>query len=179
MKNRLVQITTGGLLLALGVALPVGFHYFGNQLGRVFLPMHICIFLGGMLIGPVFGAGMGVMVPVISFLISGMPTIPILFFMMAELFLYGLIAGIAYKFFNSFISLMISQLAGRIIFGLALFVTGNLLGLPVPAADSVIASFVTGLPGIIIQLIIIPAVVAILKRGGFLNEKSSGPKKSA
>lgn len=185
MKNKTVRLTTGGLLLAIGTALPVGFHFWGGQIGRVFLPMHICVFLGGILLGPAFGSAMGLIVPVLSFMISQMSGIPNLFFMMGELFLYGLISGIAHKYINSFLpsirhkyinsllSLVISQIAGRVVYGLALFITGNLLGLPVPAAHSVITAFVTGLPGIAIQLIIIPAIVAILKKGGFLHGKTS------
>ncbi|HHW46017.1 MAG TPA: ECF transporter S component [Clostridiales bacterium] len=173
MKNRTVRLTTGGLLLAIGVALPVGFHFWGGQLGRVFLPMHICVFLGGMLLGPAYGCGMGLIVPVISFMISQMPGIPNLFFIMAELFLYGLISGVAHKYLNPVLSLIIAQTAGRVVYGFALFVTGNLLGLPVPAADGVITAFVTGLPGIAIQLVIIPAIVFILKKGGFFNGKAS------
>ena len=75
-----------GLLVAVGVLLPQVFHIFGSSAaGMVFLPMHIPVLIGGLLLGPMSGLCIGVAAPLISFGITGMPPLSNLFFMMSGL----------------------------------------------------------------------------------------------
>ncbi len=83
MKKNVKKITVGGLLIALALVLPMAFHLTGvPQPGQVFLPMHIPVLLGGFVLGPVFGFFVGLFSPIISSVLTGMPAVGRLPFMM-------------------------------------------------------------------------------------------------
>ena len=160
-------ITHIALYLALAVLLPIGFHQFG-LLGRVLLPMHIPVLLAGFLVGPLAGLIVGLLAPGISFLLTGMPPTYAVPLMTLELPIYGLIAGLAYKKLklNIYVALLMAMLMGRLMFGLGLLVLGLFMELPYTAAVffSSGGAVVTGMPGIIVQIIIVPLIVAALNR---------------
>jgi len=160
-------ITHTALFLALAVLLPIGFHQLGAS-GRIFLPMHIPPLLAGFLLGPVSGLIVGVLAPGLSHLLTGMPPTYAVPLMSLELPIYGLVAGMAYKRLNLniYISLMAAMLVGRIMFGLGLFVLGLFIDLPYTAAKffSTGGAILSGLPGITVQIVAIPIIVAALKR---------------
>ncbi|UCG62512.1 MAG: ECF transporter S component [Candidatus Zixiibacteriota bacterium] len=160
-------ITHIALYLALAVLLPIGFHAFG-LLGRVFLPMHIPVLLAGFLLGPVGGLVVGLLAPGISFLLTGMPPTYAVPLMTLELSIYGLIAGMTYGKLklNIYISLLIAMVLGRLMFALGLLVLGMFMKLPYTAAAffSSSGAVVAGIPGIIVQIVLIPVIVAALKR---------------
>jgi len=165
-------ITHIALYLALAVLLPIGFHAFG-LLGRVFLPMHVPVLLAGFLAGPASGAIVGLLAPGISFLLTGMPPSYAVLLMTMELFVYGLIAGLAYKKLklNIYLALLLALIGGRLVFGLGLMVLGMFMKLPYTAAAffSAGGAIVTGIPGIIVQIVLIPVVVTALKRSRLVN----------
>jgi len=159
-------ITHTALFLALAVLLPVGFHQLGAS-GRVFLPMHIPPLLAGFLLGPVSGIIVGAMAPGLSHLLTGMPPIYAVPLMSLELPMYGLVAGMAYKrlHLNIYISLIAAMIVGRLMFGLGLFVLGLFMDLPYDAATFFSIGVIgKGLPGIAAQIVVIPILVAALKR---------------
>ena len=160
------RITLGGVLIAFGILLPQLFHIFGPAAGKMLLPMHLCVLVGGMVLGPLFGAWIGVLTPVISSMTTGMPGVPTVFFMTFELAAYGLFAGLFYRKWrqNLLVSLLLSQLCGRLVYALLLSVAGGLLRLPVPGAATVLYAVGTGLPGIFLQLVLVPAMVAALQK---------------
>jgi len=90
--------------------------------------------------------------------------------MSMELPMYGLVAGITYKKLklNIYLSLIIAMIVGRLMFALGLIVLGRFIELPYGALEFIAAggAMITGLPGIIIQIIIIPPIVAAIKRSG-------------
>ncbi|MFQ6008597.1 MAG: ECF transporter S component [Candidatus Zixiibacteriota bacterium] len=155
------------LYLALAVLLPIGFHAFGVA-GRVFLPMHIPVLLAGFLAGPPSGLIVGLLAPGLSYLLTGMPPTYAVPLMSTELPIYGLVAGITYNRLrlNIYISLLVAMLLGRIMFGFSLFVLSIFIDLPYSAAAyfSTGGAVVSGLPGVIIQLVLIPVIVAAVKR---------------
>ena len=152
------KLTRSGLLIALGIIIPYFFHIFGIS-GRIFLPMHFPPLLGGFLVGPLYGAIIGAVLPVLNSMISGIPQMPTMAFMVVELAVFGLVAGMLYRKFNLFISLIISMLVGRIIYFIlfALFIEFTN---PLVYIFSGIAS---SLPGVIGQLLLIPAIVTVLE----------------
>ena len=84
------------LFIACGLLLPLAFHSFGMG-GRTFLPMHLPVFMGGMLLGWMPGFIIGALTPVLSSLLTGMPPlIPSLPMMVVELALFGLAPGLLY-----------------------------------------------------------------------------------
>lgn len=139
-----------------------------GMLGRVFLPMHIPVLLAGFLAGPFAGLVVGILAPGISHLLTGMPPTYAVPLMSLELPIYGFVAGMAYHRLklNIYIAMIASMLLGRLMFGLGLFVLGMLIDLPYSAAAffSSGGAILTGLPGIALQIAIVPLIVAALKR---------------
>lgn len=160
------KLTACAMMIAAGVLLPIILHMVsGNALGTILLPMHLPVLIAGLLLGPFYGIICAIVTPLISFMVSGMPPVVILPYMIIELSVYALIAGILYhKTRKVFISLICAQIGGRIVYAFLLFLTAQLMSWNVPAAMSVYTSFVTGIPGIVIQLLIIPVLVRILDK---------------
>ena len=160
-------ITHTALFLALAVLLPIGFHQLGAS-GRIFLPMHIPPLLAGFLLGPVSGMIVGVLAPGLSHLLTGMPPNYAVPLMSLELPIYGLVAGMAYRRLNLniYISLIAAMIVGRIMFGLGLLGLALFIDLPYSAAKyfSTGGAIISGLPGIAVQMVAIPILVAALKR---------------
>jgi len=165
-QNKSKRLVLSGLFLAVGLILPyVTAHGFGMQ-GNILLPMHIPVFLCGFICGPLYGTFCGLMLPVINSLITGMPAMyPMAIFMTIELGVYGLSCGILAKtlckksnLYMIYISLILSMIAGRVAYGLVAWLL--LFAGAIPGRISIISSVATGLPGIIIQLILIPAIVS-------------------
>jgi len=154
------------LLIALGVVLPIMFHGVANA-GRIFLPMHIPVLLAGLVCGLPLGLISGLLTPLLSHFLTGMPPSPILPSMMIELAVYGAAAAILIRFIrtkdtyaNIHISLLGAMIAGRIAFGLMntlIFNVGNY-----SMQIWMTSAFVTALPGIVIQIVLIPIIVIAL-----------------
>ncbi|MEA2031675.1 MAG: ECF transporter S component [candidate division Zixibacteria bacterium] len=155
------------LYLALGVLLPIGFHSFGVG-GRIFLPMHIPVLLAGFLAGPWSGLAVGLLAPGLSYLLTGMPPTYAVPLMSLELPIYGFVAGIAYRklHLNIYLALVIAMLLGRLMFAFGLLILGRFMDLPYTAIQFIAAGGAvwTGFPGILIQLVIIPIIVAAVRR---------------
>lgn len=161
------ELVLSGLLIALGLVLPMAFHLFKAG-GPVFLPMHIPVLLGGMILSPVFALLVGVLTPIVSNLLTSMPPLmPMLPIMIVELGLYGLIASILRKKLNLnvFISLIVSMIIGRIGAGLVVYVMTSVFAVQfAPPIAFVIGGISKGIPGIIIQLIFIPIIVKAVEK---------------
>lgn len=164
------KIIYTALFIAAALILPQIFHFgFGAAAGKMFLPMHIPVIICGMLIGPFFGAVSGIISPVLSFLVSGMPNSSTLPLMMLELCIYGILAGLVSRRFGSYITLFITITGGRIINMLCLYIASFAFMPDLSPAASVYASFIAGIPGIIIQFIIIPPIIKLIKKSGVIK----------
>ena len=154
-------IAIGLLLPQLVKVVPVAYP------GAVLLPMHIPVLVCGFLCGWRFGAVSGIITPLLASLLTGMPPLfPNAVSMMFELAAYGLLTGLLYKLTNGkiFLTLIGAMLGGRIVLGLVnalLFsIADNVYGL----ALFLSGAFITALPGIIIQLILVPIIIRSLER---------------
>ncbi len=162
------QIVLTGLFIALGLVLPMAFHSIPNA-GSIFLPMHIPVLLCGLVCGPWFGLGCGALTPLLSSVVTGMPPAAILPGMLCELAVYGLTAGLLMRFLpianrpaHLYVSLIGAMLAGRVVSGIV-----NALIFRVGQYSMQIwltASFVTALPGIAIQIVLIPIIALALQK---------------
>lgn len=135
--------------------------------GAVLLPMHIPVLVCGFLCGWRFGAIAGVLTPLIASLLTGMPPLfPTAVSMMAELATYGILTGLLYKLTNGkiFISLVGAMLGGRIVLGIVNSILFSIVDNAYGLALFISGAFVTALPGIIIQLILVPIIIQALKR---------------
>ena len=152
---------------ALCVVLPMAFHSFPNG-GLIFLPMHIPVLLCGLICGWQYGLLCGLIGPALSSLLTMMPTAASLPPMMIECGIYGCTSGLLVgwlrtgkTYLDLYISLTAAMLLGRIVSGIAkalIFTPGLSL------ATWATASFITAIPGIIIQLILVPTVVYTLMK---------------
>ena len=167
MKQHTKTIAYTSLLLALGLALPRILHVFGQEAGQLFLPLHLPVLVAGLALGAVPGAVLGAVLPAASFLLSGMPPPPLLWFMTAEMLVYGLTAGF-YRHkcrLPLWASLPLAQVSGRAAQALVLLLLGGLFRLQgVPAAMMVITALVKGLPGIAAQWVLVPLLVKTLEK---------------
>lgn len=172
-KNRVTGLVFAALCTAIGIVLPLAFHSLPNG-GAVFLPMHLPVLLCGLAAGSVYGAICGVLTPLLSFVITGMPNGAVLPGMLCELAVYGIVTGLLLRIVRTgrkaadvWIALIGAMLCGRVVSGL-------LNGLIFRAGDYslrlwVTVSFVTALPGIAIQLILLPLLVLALERAGLID----------
>ena len=173
-ENRLIQALTstkgkyvvGTILLSgIGIALPRIFHVLvGPTAGQTLLPMHIAVLMAALIFGGISSSIVAGSSVIFSYLLTGMPNLARLPYMLIELLL-----SVLNKKFNSYISLIATIILGRILYAGVLFVAINGLGLPTYGI-SVIDSIVTGLPGIAIQLAIIPFLAKTIKKGIHLDD---------
>ena len=168
------RLILAGLCVALGIVLPVAFHSVANA-GSIFLPMHIPVLLCGLICGWPFGLACGVLAPLLSSLITGMPPMAYLPSMLCELAVYGFVSGLLMRYVKTgklladlYLSLVSAMLLGRLVLGLLnalLFRAGEY-----SVALWTTSAFVTALPGIVIQLAVIPALVFALKQSKLIAE---------
>ena len=168
------NIVLTAVCAALCVVVPMAFHAIPNA-GSIFLPMHIPVLLCGMLCGWPFGGLCGVIGPLLSSLTTGMPPAAMLPGMMVECCVYGAAAGLLMKhvrtgklYLDLYLSLIPAMLAGRVISGIAkalIFAPGTTLAVWAAGA------FVTALPGIIIQLVLIPAILFALTKAKLIPQR--------
>lgn len=170
---RIKKMVYGGLLIALGVILPQLFHIFGQAAGQAFLPMHIPVLLAGLLIGPYWGMCVAIAAPILSSLITGMPPVPMIYFMLFELVTYAVVSGLLSGKLNIYLNLIITLICGRIVYGLSLVAAVNLFGMTFKFASTTafFGGIMTGLPGVAIQLVFIPLIMFALKKGGLTLAK--------
>lgn len=164
-KTTTVNITGTALCMALGLVLPMLFHMVGA--GPAFLPMHIPVLLCGLLFGWEYGALCGFIVPLLSALLTGMPPLfPIGTAMMFELCAYGILTGLFYQklHWNVYAALIAAMAGGRVVSGIANTVFLGMAGKPYGFSAFLAGSFVTALPGIIIQLVAVPIIILSLEK---------------
>ena len=161
--------------IALCVVLPQAFHAVPNA-GAIYLPMHIPVLLCGLICGWSYGMLCGLAGPALSALLTGMPPAAVLPGMLVECGVYGLAAGLLMQLLRTkhlyadlYISLAAAMLLGRVVSGIAkalIFSAGSY-----SMASWVAGSFVTALPGIVIQLALLPSIVYALMRARLIPQR--------
>ncbi|MFN2341312.1 MAG: ECF transporter S component [Halanaerobium sp.] len=164
MKNNIRKLVWASFLLILGLILPRLINFAGSQmLGNLISPMHIPVFLAGLILGPFYGTLVGILTPLFSTLLFAMPQMmpPIAVLMAFELAAFGFIAGYLYseKLKNIYLSLITAMILGRLVYGLALIAVGPIFNFNPPFIPFMQGAFVSGIPGIVIQLVIIPPII--------------------
>ena len=169
------SIVYAAVCLALCMVLPL---LTGNipEIGRQFAPMHFPVLLCGFIAGPVWGCVVGVIAPLMRHLMFGAPVLyPDAVRMMVELGVYGLAAGLFYRYlpkkpFGIYVSLLSAQFFGRLSWGIAAYFI-SLFDKDNPFfIEMVMTATVTGsLIGIAIQLLLIPPIVYAMQRARFIS----------
>lgn len=159
------------ICIALCYVLPVALHSFG--LGSVLSPMHIPVLLCGLVCGGFYGVFCGIAGPIVSSILSGMPPVTMLFSMIPELVVYGLMSGLLMKWVRTgkllpdvYISMAAAMVLGRIVGGVAkaLFIAINATGDAFTLGIWATSYFVGTLPGIVVHLILVPLLVTVLMK---------------
>lgn len=185
MKSKAKRLVIAGLMLAVAILLPQAVHLSGNAaLGQLLLPMHLPVLLGGLLLGPAYGLLLGILSPLCSMLLTGMPAAARLPFMLVELAAYGFAAGLLYRKTSLGrikgglnMALVLAMLLGRGAYVLAAFIAGELLHIPGVGVAAALNAITAGLYGIIIQLALLPTITLALER--IFHEAPRTSKKSA
>ena len=177
MQRKTRDLVLAGLFIALGILFPIVFHAFGQTAGQVFLPMHIPVLLAGFFLLPGYAAIVGLITPLLSSVLTGMPPLyPSAPLMAVELCIYGLAASLAYRWLaqkdmkriaSVIISLVIAMAAGRVAAGLGVWTLVGLFSAQMPSPLIYISGgVITGLPGIAIQIVLIPVIVLAVRAFG-------------
>lgn len=169
MKIKTKDIVLIGLFIALGLILPMVFHQLGENMSRMFSPIHIPALIAGALMGPIHGLLVGVLTVLTSSLITSMPQFPYAFVMMFECGSYGLFSGLFQKMLTkdaigTFVSTALAMVAGRIVYGFAQYVFMLTISKPYSVSAWVTSMFVKGLPAIILHIILVPIVILLLRK---------------
>ncbi|MGI6642977.1 MAG: ECF transporter S component [Bacillota bacterium] len=164
-NTALRNMVLGGMLIALGILVPTMFHAVG--LGKAFLPMHIPVLLSGFLCGPGVAALVGAATPLLSAVLTGMPSLipPVAQGMVAELCVYGFVTGYLFRKvgLGIYVTLFVSMLGGRIVYGVLAHFLLPLFGLPrVPLWAPLAMAFSESVPGLVVQVLLIPVLVSLL-----------------
>jgi len=113
--------------LSLWCSITHGFHMLSFG-GPMFLPMHIPVLVAGFLLPWQFAALVGITTPLLSSFLTGMPPVPTVFTMTAELFTYGITTSLLYRNFkkNTYVSMISAMLIGRLVSILANWILSTL-----------------------------------------------------
>lgn len=174
MSNVKKSIITA-VCIALCYVIPLMFHGIQNA-GNIFCPMHIPVFICGLICGWQYGLLCGIAGPALSSALSSMPPVAILPSMMVELAVYGTVAGLMMKLVRTkstyadlYISLIVAIVCGRVLAGLAkalIFARGSY-----SMSAWIAGSVVTSWPGTVIQLVFIPTIVFALMKSHLIPER--------
>lgn len=180
MNKHIKNLTLSGMFLAIGLVLPLLTGQI-QHIGNMLLPMHIPVLLCGLICGWQYGGTIGLIMPLLRNLIFGMPPMPNAVSMAFELAAYGLVIGLLYGHskwkcvFSLYRSMLIAMLAGRAVWGVVQAAILGLNGSGFTVQMFMAGAFLNAIPGIILQLILIPAIMVALDRAKLVpfNKKKS------
>ncbi len=170
MRSYVKNLTLSAMFIAIGFVLPFLTGHI-PQIGSMLSPMHIPVFLCGLICGWPYGAVVGLLLPLSRSLILGMPPLyPTALAMSFELLTYGLVSGLIYRLLHRrgmlavYIALVGAMLAGRAVWGVAQVILLGLGGNAFTWQAFMAGAFVNAVPGIILHLILVPAIMFALDR---------------
>ncbi len=168
-NEKLIRLALSSVFLATAYVLPFLTGQI-QQIGNMLCPMHIPVLLCGFICGAPWGAAVGITAPLLRSLTLGMPVLfPGAVSMAFELGVYGFLSGLMYKILPKkkifiYVSLLVSMIAGRLVWGLVQFI---LLGFDMtkfPVSAFIAGAFTNAVPGIILQIIFIPILVMVVEK---------------
>ena len=169
MENRSRKLIYSALYLALALVLP----FLTGQIpeiGSMLSPMHIPVLLCGFVCGWQWGMAVGLIAPILRSVLFGMPALyPAAVAMTFELAAYGALAGLLYRLlprrvWSVYVSLLLAMTGGRLVWGAARYVLAGLSGSEFPLSAFFAGAVLNAIPGIILHIILIPALVLVLEK---------------
>ena len=169
-RTAIRNLATAAMLFALGLLLPFLTGQI-REIGNMLLPMHLPVLLCGFVCGWKYGLAVGALIPIIRSLIFGMPPIyPNAVTMAFELAAYGFITGFLYLILKKknltsvYLSLLCAMIIGRIVKGIANAICYGIVNKGYTFVMFISGAFLEAVPGIIIQLVLIPAILLAIGR---------------
>lgn len=154
-----------------------------KQIGNMLLPMHIPVLLCGLICGGRYGLGVGVVLPLLRSVLFGMPVFfPNAAAMAFELAAYGAVAGFLYGrskwkcVIALYRSMIAAMLGGRLIWGLVMILFLGVGDGGFTWEAFMAGAFLQSFPGILLQLVLIPAVMVALNRAGLVKFSRKKPR---
>lgn len=176
MKNENVKnLALSAMFITLGLVLPF---LTGQipQIGKMMLPMHIPVLLCGLICGWKYGAIVGITTPLLRSVVFVVPVLyPTAIVMAVELMTYGLVIGFLYGrsrwkcIIALYRCLIIAMISGRLAKAVTEIMLLGIGGDGFTYQAFIAGAFLNAIPGIIIQLILIPTVMVALNRTGLVS----------
>ena len=176
-KQSTRKLVFAALFLALGLVLPFLTAQI-PQIGSMLLPMHLPVLLCGFVCGWPYGLLVGAVTPLLRSMLFSMPPLyPTAVAMAFELAAYGLLAGLFYKLLPKkpvyvYVSLILAMLGGRVVWGLVQMILMGLVAQPFTWQIFMAGAFGNALPGILVQLVLIPVIVLALRSAKLMARES-------
>lgn len=175
MKQSIKNLTLSAMFIAIGIVLP----FFTGQIprfGNMLLPMHLPVFLCGLICGWQYGAAVGFVLPLLRSSLFGMPVLfPSALSMAFELMTYGFVAGFLYNrskwqcIVALYRSIITAMLAGRVVWGIVQIILLGISGSAFTWKAFMAGAFLNAIPGIALQLVMIPTIMVALNRTGLVK----------
>jgi len=176
MKRTTYKLVISALFMSIGMVLP----FFTGQIreiGKMLLPMHIPVFLCAFICGWRYGTAVGLVLPLLRSIVFGMPIFyPNAIGMAVELATYGLVAGLIYgmqkkhNVWAVYGAMLPAMIVGRIMWGIAQIVLLGIGGNTFSVQMFIAGALLNAIPGIILQLILVPAIMLILHKRARIRE---------
>ena len=167
------KMILSAFFLALGLVMP----FITGQIpeiGSMLLPMHIPVLICGFVCGWKYGGLVGFIVPLMRSFIWGMPPIMTGICMAFELAAYGIVTGLLYKILPKgkvmiYIELIVAMIIGRVVWGAVSIVIYGIQGNAFSWQIFMGGALLNAIPGIILQIVLVPVLVMALQRLGVMN----------
>lgn len=176
-NKRLLNIVLSAMFLAIALILP----FLTGQIkefGSMLLPMHIPVMLCGLVCGWQYGLTIGLIAPILRSALFAMPVMfPSAISMAFELATYGVVIGILFQkarwkcIKSLYRCLLISMVAGRVVWGIVQCILLGLGENGFTISMFISSAIVKALPGIILQLLLVPTVMLMLGRTHLVHIK--------
>lgn len=184
MNKPIKNLTLSAMFLALGLVLPLLTGQI-QIIGNMLLPMHIPVLLCGLICGWQYGGIVGFIMPLLRFVIFTMPPMPNAISMAFELATYGLVIGLLYGHskwkcvISLYRSMLIAMVAGRAVWGVvqAAIMGINRSGFTMQMFMA--GAFMNAIPGIVLQLILVPSIMVALDRAKLVPFTKKKPVQEA
>lgn len=179
-RTEVHTMVLAAMFLALGIVMP----FLTGQIpgiGSRLLPMHIPVLICGFVCGWKYGLIVGFIVPILRSVMFGMPSMmPTAAAMAFELAAYGAVTGLLYQWFRHrfsgryevaavYATLIGAMIIGRLVWGIISIPLYGLAGTMFSVSIFVSSAFLNAVPGIILQLAVIPVMIVTLKRAKMME----------
>ena len=172
-STQLRKLTYSALYMAIALILPFVTGQI-PEIGAMLCPMHIPALLCGFMCGWPWGLAVGFISPLLRSVMFGMPAMfPAAIAMAFELAVYGGMAGLLYsrlprKKWMIYAALLISMIAGRVVWGAVQALLAGLSGNSFTWTLFLTGAVINAIPGIIMQLALIPVLVVTMDKAGLM-----------